>query len=117
MYCEVDSSDYIIIPLDENSTYDNTYRTYKVSGSVQLSYGFLKPAIISEEFSQFYSFDNKNSLIYNKSSLYYALKKAILLNNNEYKKLQNNLYTTEKKIYKTSFDNVKKSLRNQKALN
>ena len=63
LYLAIDSSDFIVIPLNDNSKYDNSFKTIKVSGSIQMVYGFLKPAIINQEFAQFYNLDKKNKII------------------------------------------------------
>ena len=112
LYKAVDISDYIIIPITPNDRFSIDYRTFKVTGSIQLAYGFLKPALIHQEFSKFYNLDHKNSLIYNNSNLYEVMKKAILLNNMSYKKLQSNLHLIEKEIYKNSINNIKRTLKN-----
>ena len=99
LYRDIESSDFIIIPLNPKSKNDNLYKTTKVTGSMQLVLGFLKPALINEKFSDFYNLNNKNSLIYNNHNLYDVMKKAINMNNKEYKILQSNLYKLENKIY------------------
>lgn len=108
LYKDIESSDYIIIPLDPNSENDIQYKTTKVTGSIQLVYGFLKPAIINENFSEFYQLNDKNSLIYNDYNLYEIMKKSILINKREYKALQYNLHIIAKEIYKKSILNIQK---------
>ena len=103
-------SDFIILPFDPKNNFDKTFKTIKVSGSIQLSYGFLKPIIIDKNFADFYSLNNKNSLIYENYDLYTIMKKAIKLNDKEYKYLQSNLNDTVQKIYKISINNVKKTI-------
>ena len=77
---------------------------------MQLVLGFLKPALINKKFSDFYNLNNKNSLIYNNHNLYDVMKKAINMNNKEYKILQSNLYKLENKIYNASIDNIIKTI-------
>lgn len=108
LYQTVEKSDYIIIPLDPNNNLDNYYRTLIVTGSMQLAYGFLKPVIINKEFSDYYFLNNKNSILYNNSKLYEAMKIAINLNENEYKNLQKNLNMTVKMIEMRSINNIYK---------
>lgn len=108
LYKAVISSDYIIIPLDPNKANDNLYRTTKVTGSIQLVYGFLKPALIHQDFADFYYLNNESSFIYNNSNLYSIMKKAILLSNEDYKIIQQNLYNIEKYVSKISINNIKK---------
>ena len=108
LYKDIESSDYIIIPLNPKSENDIQYKTTKVTGSIQLVYGFLKPAIINENFSEFYQLNDKNSLIYNDYNLYEIMKKSILLNKDDYKALQRNLQIIAKEIYKKSILNIQK---------
>ena len=110
LFNAVESSDYIIIPLNPKDNYDILYNKNKVTGSMQLSYGFIKPVIINQEFADFYNLNINNSLLYNNSNLYDILRKAILLNNENYKNLQKNLYSLEKKVYQASITNIKKAL-------
>ena len=110
LYRDIESSDFIIIPLNPKSKNDNLYKTTKVTGSMQLVLGFLKPALINKKFSDFYNLNNKNSLIYNNHNLYDVMKKAINMNNKEYKILQSNLYKLENKIYNASIDNIIKTI-------
>ena len=118
LYRDIESSDFIIIPLDPKSKNDNLYKTTKVTGSMQLVLGFLKPALINKKFSDFYNLNNKNSLIYNNHNLYDVMKKAINMNNKEDKILQSNLYKLENKIYNASIDNIIKTIdeKNQNSL-
>ena len=108
LFKAVEHSDYIIIPLNPYNNYESLYNKIKVTGSMQLSYGFIKPVIINQEFADFYNLNPNNSLLYNNFNLYDILRKAIMLNNENYKKLQQNLYSLEKKIYLTSVANIKK---------
>ena len=109
LYYLVESSDYIIIPLDPNSPYDREYNTTKSTGSIQLAYGFLKPPIINEQFSNIYNLNIKNCFLYNSTNFYDIIKKSIIFNNMNYKRLQKNLYECEKEIYKSSINNIKKA--------
>lgn len=111
LFKDVESSDYIIIPLDPKSKNDIQYKTIKVTGSIQLMYGFLKPVIIHEEFASFYNLNYENSLIYDNSDLYNVIRKAILMNNKDYQKLQENLVISEKEISQISINNIKKIIR------
>ena len=63
LYKSVESSDFIIIPLDPNNRYDDIFKIAKVTGSFQLILGFLKPVIMNQEFAFFYNLNSNNSLI------------------------------------------------------
>ena len=111
LYQLVKSCDYIIIPFDTSKNFTLRYRTTKSTGSIQLSYGFLKPSIIDEKYSYVYNLNEKNSLLYeNYSYLYNAMEKAILLGNEDYKILESNLYITTKQIFEYSLNNIRKSI-------
>ena len=112
LYQAVERSDYIILPFNPKDKYSNEYKNFKVSGSMQLVYGFLKPALIHQEFANFYNLNNKNSLIYNNFNFYDVMKQAILLSNKIYKNLQDHLQLVERQIYKTSINNIKKTIIN-----
>lgn len=110
-YNSILSSDYIILPLDPNKKFDREYNRYRSSGSIQLMFGFLKPALINEEFKEVYHLNNENSLLYNNTNFYDVMKKAILLSNKKYKIIQRNLIATAKNIYNLSINNVKKTIK------
>ena len=112
LYQLVDNSDYIIILLSPDNKYDEIYKTKKVTGSYQLSLGFNKPCLINNEFADYYDFNSQNSLIYNNKNLYIEMKKAILMNNSEYKKIQHNLQIKKKELYNISVNNVKRAIEN-----
>lgn len=112
LYQLVDNSDYIIILLLPDNKYDEKYKTKKVTGSYQLSLGFNKPCLINNEFADYYDLNSQNSLIYNNKNLYIAMKKAILMNNSEYKKIQHNLQIKKKELYNISVNNVKRAIEN-----
>ena len=112
LYQLVDNSDYIIILLSPDNKYDEKYKTKKVTGSYQLSLGFNKPCLINNEFADYYDLNSQNSLIYNNKNLYIAMKKAILMNNSEYKKIQHNLQIKKKELYNISVNNVKRAIEN-----
>ena len=109
LFKAVENCDYIIIPLDSESQYERKYNKSMVTGSMQLSYGFIKPVIINQEFAGFYNLNINNSLLYNNFNLYEILKEAILLSNDKYKMLQKNIYLLEKKVYQASLNNIKKT--------
>lgn len=111
LYEAVESSDFIIIPLDPTLESDIKYRTIQSSGSIQLAYGFLKPIIIDESFAKIYNLNSENSLIYKNNNIYDSMKEAIFLDNENYKKLQGNLKKSVKVIYQKSLDNLKKALK------
>lgn len=107
LYEEVYNSDYIIINLDPNNKEDLLFNNIRVTGSVLLSYGFLKPVLINEYFASFYHFNSCNSFIFKKSNFSQVMKNAINLNFRNYKRMQKNLQLLSKEIFKKSLYNVK----------
>ena len=96
LYNEVNNSDFIIINLDPNNKNDNTFKTNRVTGSAQLVYGFLKPAIINTKFAPIYYFNQENSFIYENSNFTDTIRNAISLSklnmkNEQYQKMKENL--------------------------
>lgn len=112
LYQSVEQSDYIIINLDPNNKNDIDFKNIRITGSLQLSYGFLKPPIINKNFANIYNLNNKNSFIYDDNQYFYkAMKEAIMANNQEYRKMQKNLIRTSNNIYKFSLNNIKKTIK------
>ena len=111
LYEEIYDSDYIIINLDPNNKEDLIFNNIRVTGSVQLSYGFLKPVLINEYFASFYHFNSSNSFIFKKSNFSQVMKNAINLNFRNYKRMQKNLQLLSKEIYTKSLHNVKNCLK------
>ena len=62
LFKAVENCDYIIIPLNPKSKYERKYNESIVTGSMQLSYGFIKPVIINQEFAAFYNLNINNKI-------------------------------------------------------
>jgi len=107
LYNEVVKSDYIIINLDPNNEKDIPFKNTRISGSVQLAYGFLKPVIINKDFAEIYNFNSNNSFIYDNDSFITSMRQAINIGNNNYKKMQENLKLISNNIYEDSLNNLK----------
>ena len=110
LYYEVNNSDYIIINLDPNSIIDEPFRKTRVSGSIQLSYGFLKPVIINKYFADIFNFNSNNSFIYDNINFTATIRNAINIGNKAYINMVKNLNLVSKKVYKDSLYNIKKCL-------
>lgn len=104
----IETIDFIIITLDRNNPRDNTYNNGRTTGSSQIAYGYLKPCLINSDFSKTYGMNNENSIIFNnsKDSLYLAMREAIMMTKEEYKKKQYNLKKTADAIYEISKNNA-----------
>jgi len=110
MYREIKYSDYVIITLNPKNKDSIIFKNLRVTGSSQLVYGFLKPAIIHKEYAELYNMTNKNSFIYNKNFTD-VMREAIKFNNKQYNEMRDNLKFLSDKIYKLSFENLKKIMK------
>jgi len=108
----IETIDFIIITLNRKNPNDNNYINRKSTGSAQIVYGFLKPCLINSDFANTYRINNENSIIFNnsKDSLYFAMREAIMMTTEEYKKKQYNLKKTADIIYEISKNNVKTTI-------
>ena len=104
----IDSSNYIIINLDPDI--NKVYKDRKSTGAIQLSLGFKKPPLINNYFKDAYNMSKENSFLFEKTNFYDVMKNAILLNNIDYKNMQNNLIQLEQRVYDYSLLNIKKTL-------
>ena len=110
LYKKVYNSDYIIITLDPNNKFDKIFKNKKVTGAAQLSLGFLKPSLINNHFNGNYGMSKENSFIFDDKNFYEVMKEAILLNNENYKKMQMNLIELANKVKQKSIINIKETL-------
>jgi len=106
LYNVVNETDFIIINLEPHNIKDDEFAKTRVSGSIQLAYGFLKPVIINKKFAAIYKFNSDNSFITNNCNLTEVMRKAINLSNKQYQKMKQNLKRTANYIYKNSLKNV-----------
>ncbi len=108
MYEEIKNSDFIIMSLDPENSYDNMFKNYRCTGTAQLVYGFLKPAIVHKDFAEPYKFNSENSLLHSGSDIEEALEKAVRMKSREYVKKRRYLEKTSKQVYSSSLKNFKK---------
>lgn len=109
LFNKVIESDYILPLLDPQIEALRRYLTDGVSGTFQLIYGFLKPAVIEETFAKAYRLNDYNSIIYKNTTEDFADKMAEAINtpSEKYLTFLENLKTTVEKINKTSLQNLK----------
>ena len=112
LYQEVSDSDYIIINLDPDNIEDNEFKNIRVTGSAQLAYGFLKPVLINKEFANIYNFNSNNSFIFESSNFIQVMKDAINQENQDYEKMQTNLFLLSNNIFINSLNNMKNCFTN-----
>ena len=109
MYQEIEKADFMLTSYNENDPEHIRYNTSGTSGNFQLMYGFLKPCIITQGFAPINGLNNENAILYKKEENYPdAIEKAINMDNQEYKQMQNSLKEYEVKLYKSSLENLKK---------
>ena len=111
LYKDVYKADYIIINLNPDIKADKQFKKTRITGSSQLSYGFLKPVLIHRDFANFYNFNPSNSMIYNSLNFTEVMRDAINMDYKKYRKMQKNLYIASKKLYKESLLNLKKCIK------
>ena len=66
----------------------------------QLSLGFYKLALIHKSFAEFYNMTSENSFLFDNSNYYEIMRRAILLNDQEYKEsyLKDDVITNDFKL-------------------
>ncbi len=107
MYNEVQNSDYVMVLLNAERKEDDYFRHMQVTGTAQLSYGFLKPMIINRDFAKFYKLDSENAFLYEQGNLEKTMREAILLKQSDYEKKCNNLKKTADNIFSISLENMR----------
>ena len=109
MYKEMEKADFFLPLIDPDNPEHDRYITVGTSGSFQLIYGFQKPCLIAEKFTELHYFNNENSIIYQTNSdLADSMKKAILMPQQDYLKKQESLKSLAEDLYKKSLDNLEK---------
>ena len=109
MYDEIEKADFMLTSYNEDDPEHIRYNTSGTSGNFQLMYGFLKPAIITQGFAPINGLNKENAILYDKEENYPdAIEKAINMDNQSYKTIQNKLKDYEIELYKTSLENLKK---------
>ncbi len=98
----------VCVACDDKNPMHIRYNTTGTSGNFQLVYGFLKPCVIIESFSEINGFDDENSILYKSDEDYEnALIKAITMTSEDYSKMQKSLEKYEKKLYQSSLNNFR----------
>lgn len=108
MYDEIERADFILTSYDDNNPVHARYTKYQTSGNFQLVYGFLKPIILVESFGNINGFTTENSILYKTpADLASAMEKGILLSEEEYLTMQNNLKKYVDELYNESLNNLR----------
>lgn len=108
MYEELEKADFMLTAYDETNLEHQRYITTGTSGNFQLVFGFLMPCILVESFAPINRFNEKNSILYKEAKDYAsALKRAVLLTQDEYQNMQEELKETVSGFYRDSLENLK----------
>ncbi|MBO7508699.1 MAG: hypothetical protein J6T57_00255 [Alphaproteobacteria bacterium] len=111
MFQFMEQSDFFLPLWDKNNPEHDKYKTNQVSGSPQLIYGFNKIPIVQQEFAEFYDFDNTNAIIYTGDNLAAAMESAIVMTDQEYKKIYNGLDKLSREVYNESKENIRAKIK------
>jgi glycosyltransferase involved in cell wall biosynthesis len=105
MYEAMEKADFYLTLLDPDNPEHERYITDCSSGSIQLIYGFAKPAVIHKKFAVPYRLTGNNSIVYS-NNFVEAMYLACDISAVEYRKKQENLQTVAKDIEKESWENL-----------
>lgn len=108
------NADYIIPFLNPEIHNQLRFKDGSVTGSWQIIMGFLKPAIIHQEYTEYYRLNTNNSIIYKLNfNLVNAMKQGINMEQVEYKKLQKSIRELAKDVYSESLNNLIKAIHHE----
>lgn len=108
MYKELEKADFFLTAYEKDKPGHIRYITSGTSGNFQLVYGFGKPCIIVKEFGPINGFNEKNSILYNEDEDFAdAMKKGILLSQEDYSNMQNDLLAYAQSLYNESLNNLR----------
>lgn len=107
-----DKSDFMMPMLNPEIPNHNRYKNGTVTGSWQIMMGFLKPAVMHQDFTDYYRLDDCNSIVYKSNSdLVRAMESCIKMSQKEYKDLKEGLQSLSENIYDESLLNLKTSIK------
>jgi hypothetical protein len=104
----MEKTDYLLTIM--SPVLHSNYLSHQVSGNFGLSVGFQKPTIIQEEFAKVYKLNNGRSIDYKDDELYGAMKKAIDLPDDEYKKMQEKIGEYKNELYAKGLNTLRNAL-------
>ena len=110
LYSIILKTDFIIMNLFPDNEIDIVFKTFRATGSAQLSYGFNRPVIVEESFAKVYKFSNQTAIIFKNHDLSDAMERAIQMSEKEYKDMTYNVKLLRESIYNISLNNLKKAL-------
>ena len=107
MYGEMERADFFLALLDPADDKHLPYRTHKTTGSRLLVLGFCKPFVVNELFAAPYEFDESNAVIYSGNELAEAMERAVKMDENTYKQMQDELARQAETVRRQSMDNLR----------
>lgn len=111
LYQEVLNTDFILFNIDSSTSLYEQYLKKKISGSYSLTVGFCRPGIVDYNLAKEYKIEN-GSIVYNsKSELYNAICKAINIDSQSYKNMQEYLFDHSNTLKEKSIKNLQQKLK------
>ncbi|MCA4777328.1 glycosyltransferase family protein [Empedobacter stercoris] len=105
-------ADFLMPMLNPEINNQLRFKDGSVTGSWQTIMGFLKPALINQDFKEYYRFNEKNALIYESNSqLFKVMNEAINMNIEEYKSIQESIRELAGSVYDESLNNLNLSVK------
>ena len=101
----LDSADYLLMPIDMNTTEGKHYVSVSTSGTKQMSLGMNVPIIANDVVGGIYGFERSNSVFYEKDNLEEAFR-SVIDDNSQSDRIEN-LKKAEEKIYIQSLENLR----------
>jgi hypothetical protein len=110
IYGEVEAADFILALLDPSNDDHRCYSYENCTGQNQLVLGFQKPFLISEEFARAYKYDESSAIIYGGNDLCDAMLRAMHMDAQAYKTMQDNISTLANEICELSLKNLAEAM-------
>ncbi len=110
MFEKIQETDFLLVCLDPENPAHDRYKSGTTTGSLQLSFGFHRPMIISSEFANAYSLNDKNAIIYPGNELSNAMARAMKMTPIQYGRLVSGIRTKASDVYTESLNNLKSAL-------
>jgi len=108
LFAKVENSDFIVMNIYEGSV--SKFSSKRTSGAKQLSLGFLKPCILEKQTADYYGFNERNAIVYNKGELMQAVTRAASMPREEYMEMVDALRDMREQVRKNSLRNLEKVL-------
>lgn len=109
-------ADFIVSLFDYYIEEHRKYLDSWFTGAAQLSWGFYRPLIMQKEFANSYFLTNDNAVLFEKHSLAGAMERAILMEPNDYIKMQEEIRATAQQVERISKNNIIEMLENQRCI-